>query len=815
MDLNTILQQAQKLTNETKTKEELPNVERTLPQVLQATQELHNRIRKTQDFQDIQAHILLGSKGIDLPQISQKLEALSTRKTFESLDPITDTDIESFLKNERENAILSVIEEVHKASHKEAEHKKWNNIMNDWKYEKAKLMNALISPSQNWIDIRKGSEQTILNETSYGRRSALNDQERAYASIVHDYNRLVTQGAVRPSLVLLFGKEAQKFNDIKVNEIWEIMKCMINTLRLPKTQDPLRARSQCPELVLQAKKYLENRYKLYMQTVSSENLREAQRGGIPSTYNLVSSFVNIKFNNIGNATTIGLQDGLVEGKPVWPMIYYSLRSGDLQSALFCAQSTGPGNEDIIAVLEKRIRNPEYLKNSKHELQIKMLYKRQIRNTTDPYKRAVYCILGYCDINDHHPEVAKTSDDFLWIQLSLIKTPTDESTNGLTLASLQNLILEQYGETHYNAMEQPHLYFQLLALTGQFEAAIEFLFRTEKYRIHAVHIAIALNELHVLGCPRNIQEPLLSVDIEDLLPLRRLNIVRLILLYVRKFEISDPAEALQYFYFLRNMKDSEGRNVFLNCVSDLAIQSRDFDLIFGKLYSNGVRSRGLIDQFENIEIDAKLGANLVADELVKKGMFEDAINLFDLAQNKEQAIRYMSILLSQVVHQPKKTGTLRERLLIKANDMSARYTGDDLSCDSQSINTFNLLHNLGKFFDEYHENNHQYAMEILDNLNIVPANMNQLENCVNNYKKVSGEVSKVFPEVLLAAMDIIYKKYKIEKCKELNKHEFFEHKQKISYYREHAKSITNMAAMIPFRMPGDANSRLIQTEILMN
>lgn len=57
---------------------------------------------------------MLGSKGIDLPKLSQKLEALSTRKTFEPLDPIADTDIQSFLKNEKENAILSVIEEVHK-----------------------------------------------------------------------------------------------------------------------------------------------------------------------------------------------------------------------------------------------------------------------------------------------------------------------------------------------------------------------------------------------------------------------------------------------------------------------------------------------------------------------------------------------------------------------------------------------------------------------------------------------------------------------------------------------------------------------------
>lgn len=42
MDLNTILQQAQNLTNESKSKEELPNVERTLSQVLQATQVIYS-----------------------------------------------------------------------------------------------------------------------------------------------------------------------------------------------------------------------------------------------------------------------------------------------------------------------------------------------------------------------------------------------------------------------------------------------------------------------------------------------------------------------------------------------------------------------------------------------------------------------------------------------------------------------------------------------------------------------------------------------------------------------------------------------------
>lgn len=61
------------------------------------------------------SQILLGSKGIDLPKLNQKLATLSTGKTFEPLDAAgADTDVCTFLKNERENAIQSVIEDTNK-----------------------------------------------------------------------------------------------------------------------------------------------------------------------------------------------------------------------------------------------------------------------------------------------------------------------------------------------------------------------------------------------------------------------------------------------------------------------------------------------------------------------------------------------------------------------------------------------------------------------------------------------------------------------------------------------------------------------------
>lgn len=64
-----------------------------------------------------------------------------------------------------------------------------------------------------------------------------------------------------------------------------------------------------------------------------------------------------------------------------------------------------------------------------------------------------------------------------------------------------------GENYFNAYQQPYLYFQVLFLTAQFEAAVEFLFRIEALRCHAVHVAIVLYELNLLALPANCQAPI--------------------------------------------------------------------------------------------------------------------------------------------------------------------------------------------------------------------------------------------------------------------------------------------------------------------
>lgn len=156
----------------------------------------------------------------------------------------------------------------------------------------------------------------------------------------------------------------------------------------------------------------------------------------------------------------------------------------------------PGHDDLIQVLEEKYRKPNQRINAKLESQIKLQYKRKIQNETDMYKCAVYGVIGCCDVPDHS-KVAKTTDDFLWIQLSMIQ-PDDngnmsnlDDTIGsdcLTYSALQSMILEKYGEKHFNAIEQPHLYFQVryfLLLTNRhsdqlFRLDIYFYFQTTRF-----------------------------------------------------------------------------------------------------------------------------------------------------------------------------------------------------------------------------------------------------------------------------------------------------------------------------------------------
>lgn len=78
--------------------------------------------------------------------------------------------------------------------------------------------------------------------------------------------------------------------------------------------------------------------------------------------------------------------------------------------------------------------------------------------------------------------------------------------------------------------------------------------------------------------------------------------------------------------------------------------------------------------------------------------------------------------------------MRDRLYTKAVEFSKRYADTELHCDTNIRATFFTLRDLVVFFDAYHEQKYELALETLNKLNLVPLNVNELEKCVNNFKR---------------------------------------------------------------------------------
>ena len=63
-------------------------------------------------------------------------------------------------------------------------------------------------------------------------------------------------------------------------------------------------------------------------------------------------------------------------------------------------------------------------------------------------RVVYCVMGCCNLEDAHSEVAEKIDDYLWLRLTQIqsssKMPHGDET--LTLPKLQTQLLIDWGRS---------------------------------------------------------------------------------------------------------------------------------------------------------------------------------------------------------------------------------------------------------------------------------------------------------------------------------------------------------------------------------
>ncbi|XP_025423219.1 nuclear pore complex protein Nup93-like [Sipha flava] len=800
-DWSSIMMTAEKLQANAITDTGMPSVTRNIRQLLDAAENLWTKVGVP--GVEAKGNVFFCSRGVDAPQVPKQLERLSSMASLDTLDPKPDMDVDSFVKNEVQNAILSLIESVKKSNENLIDRRQNDTTIKNWRNKKINIINSFpgyvpnsSSPGSNTMP-----SITKFNSTNFGLNAQLDQNELTYAKHLCEYNQHVENHGIQTDILQSFKAASEIAHDDRVSEMWKIVKCMSQIVPEHSSKFVRGSIINQNIMIKNARSYLEQRYIVFMKNYIKSHLSKAKVGGIPGTYPLVRSFVSVYINQYNNPDQL-----FYENLPFWPLVYYLIRCGDLESVVRILEKN---NLDpvLLSIFNSIKNNHDYINLSDQGFNSSMAW-----DSNDPFKRVVYSLVAAIDVTSKHSDVIKTADDYLWLKLCQVRNSQDK----LTYSMLQTMIYEEYKDQFSDV--QPMSYFQLLFLTGQFESAIQFIFRHPKLRSHAIHIAIALNEMGLLYLSDDVDQPILSKDDNKI---DRLNLARIMKIYCAKFENQDLKMAINYYYCLRHT-EYEGTTLFVSFVAGLVIETEEYNKVFGYLKPDGSKQNGILDSF--------IVSDLVKMEVIKKAAIlaeqkcdlEISAKLYELVNQYDKVIELANILLSRVI-QPDtftpldKTPNLKNKVFEFAEQLSQRLNGVEINASEEAIFTFNMLKSIFVFFERY--NNHKYtlAFDILQTIGLIPLSVDQVEERLSAFKKYDELILRIIPGVLTASMNMLYSQYsEIKREEESNKNSRNPEQRQahLEYIRERAKAITSFTGRVPFQINSEVINHLVQTEILL-
>jgi nuclear pore complex protein Nup93 len=493
-------------------------------------------------------------------------------------------------------------------------------------------------------------------------RSLMNDIQMAFAKEVYLYNeKALISTQQKPDLMDSFMNVARKLNDKNIEDAWTMLSYMASVSIKTSADSTDRVAVHMQQaFVHQAIKYLEMTFKEFLKNSINSNLEQAKIGGKLGTLQLITGYLRLNPSKYYSSFEETFTDNQ---QPLWAIIYLCLRCGDYEAARSVASKAK--KDDIAGYLGEFMQNNGCLSVGS-ENKLKLEYKGRIKRSQDSFKRAVYRYLSRLDIDDDLSDILDNVDDFLWFNLNSIQFNVN-ATDGqqqdhvhtpTQYQEFQHKMSIDYGETYFTKSRNPYPYLQVLLLTSQFELAIEFLLKYEHMVVHALHMAIALYEKRLLNLTKPSVAQLVCSDQQDAKGVKRINFASLIKMYTRKFECTDPRDALEYYYFVRNIFNAQNKNYFALYISELALETREFELLFGKLEKNGVRKSGALDKFLPKTDDI---INVVAKEIENKGLIEESIKLYDLCKQQQRVLELCNKLISQFVCDVNTVNSNRDRL----------------------------------------------------------------------------------------------------------------------------------------------------------
>ncbi|EPY51287.1 nucleoporin Nic96 [Schizosaccharomyces cryophilus OY26] len=806
----------------------LPFIQLHLGQLEQRAIQSHNHVPPSKDG-NTKAHYLLAGSGINAERTWKKIESLSLHAKPPTTLELSFTDVDMFLKYQREKNVLHSLE----ALIQDAQSQFDKYLETEWQGKKP--------------GVRKSPDTFTPQEKKLVTVTQNNARSQAFAASLKSCFSDVSQPSPGSNYISSFCQVAkglsQDTKSLLLYETWNLLRSFISHDGSsdpsfgPKSQlfsfyedSPSKVRLN-QRIINCSRRFLEKQFFDVVNKEIANNPQAASIGGVPSVVNKIRAYINIRFSKNGVWANSNIE--YLGDLPIWAFLFYLLRAGFLDEAVTYAEQNYTFFEerqaaDFPTYLKAYLKAPNSVipKELRNKLFSEFNQTLRFQEDFDPFKYAMYKIIGRCELSKTScPSVCFVTEDYIWLQLTLAREFTEKNVAAhecFSLQDVQKLVLS-YGPDYFTKQgSYPVMYFFLLMLCGLFERAIEFLY--PYYPTDAVHFAISCAHHGLLHtAPPKSSPPLDTLLVNDTSEQPSLRYEAMLMSYVKGMQEFDAVTSACYLMSMCEV--AEYAFVCHEALSNLILITRDYVNLVGDIRADGERIAGFLENRywvlklssqEEFLAKITLHSAKVADD---QGLWSDSILLYHLAEAYDTVISVVNRSLGSALLGFMEQGVFPDKLISLVKNMMNVY-GKNPSIYSKinykNRETTDLLLLTVEAFHAFVNKDYEQVLSALQQLEILPldteCDSHVVRKLAAEFRFLNDSLLHNIPGIILVAMKSINELYKKQKLSAYNNDSIAN--TKLQFYRMKARKIVMYSSLIDFRMPSHVLEQLNRCEIEM-
>jgi hypothetical protein len=731
----------------------LPRVQRDIYQVEQFSQYLSTKVRQGDPTSSYNAASrLLATEGLNPRQYTLALQNFQVMPTYEE-KPERGADVQTYVEQVHNALSSKAIQVAHENAMQSFEKHIDAYLEATWQREKKALFDTgdpYAPPVPQGSGHRDQSQPQAVH--------VLRGKAARYADVVKEMNKAISNSTNLESVVGMFA-EACKVGSMTTKDaagttllrLWQISEKMLRRVR----SIPESASLQKMGLMIEGtRSYLEENFQGHMENVVQSHRTVAALGGYPDKARLVEAYLRVKESKSRGSLDFDAPGGV---DTVWARIYFCIRSGFIRDALDiidlkvkndqstsagewidawlkggCKPLTGDLAASALAESERLLASEQRVPPAGAPSELRICYIAAICALAAGSSRCADCL------SRDYPGFSPTIEDYMWFRLTLIRVDAGSSigvgSNGpYTLADFQSQI-NQYSAAHYSkGGQEPLLYAAVLLMSLQAEKAVEYLATdsaTHEFRVDAVHFAICF-WYHRFIAPS--ESSVASKNVSQ---------------YAYSLIHRDISLALEY-YIMTGLVMGGGTDLKGKLLKELLTESHAYGVLLG---SGGASADGgALERFFPERTSRLQILESVAHECAFDAQFEEAVELYMVAERPEQALHLLNNRIAEAIEassmdvgSDQVVADLSSRAETAASEIGFR----DESSEREK-ETFRELLFIHKIIKRARSGDYPGVLEHLWDLSFVPADRHHLQSCVNSLRAAHPAVIGLIQPVLLA------------------------------------------------------------------